>query len=521
MPEGAPTPQDIFDQPPPATSGAGAGGRFSRSLRVQLVALIVIFLLLPILLYSVFASADRERQELLLEAVQNSGAIVGKALTPFLRDLKPGAFGQLPAELARFEAPRQSIKLLFKPSSIGESAGFFYVASAPEVATAEMQDERAFLARIGVLDKLAESCTGDIPMSEHVPRAGGQGSVLTSVTPVQSPAGCWGVVVALDPGALGQSDKPYWMRAETRAAGIVYGAMAILAFAIFAVVWSNLRRFKSVAGAIENGVSFEESTTVPELAAIGREFDAMVHRLTRVADIIRAAAEDNAHAFKGPIAVIRQAVELVRPAAHSNDAETGIAAISASLDRLDGLVQSARRIDSATAELLEMGRARIDLSSLVRAFAADYGTMIGGTLLGSSGARNHLKVEAADNVMVEGRADLIETILENLVENALSFSPPGGEVLVRLRVESPGGRPTAVLTVADQGPGVHPDQLEAIFERYYSSRPGAEKIGGGGNHFGIGLWLVKQHAIALNGSVIAEDRPDGGLAVTVRMPAPK
>ena len=55
-----------------------------------------------------------------------------------------------------------------------------------------------------------------------------------------------------------------------------------------------------------------EVKAVAQMAAcIGREFDAMVHRLTRVADIIREAAEDNAHAFKGPIAVIRQAVELL------------------------------------------------------------------------------------------------------------------------------------------------------------------------------------------------------------------
>lgn len=496
-------------------------GRFSPSLRVQLTALVVVFLALPILLYSVFASADRDRQQLLLDAVQNSGSMVGRALSPVLLDLKPGDFGKLPSELARFAAPRQSIKLLFKPNGIGEAAGFFYVASAPEVPTTDMQDERALLARIGVLDKLAQSCTGDIPMSEQVPRAGGQGAILTSVTPVQSASGCWGVVVALDPGALGQStDKPYWMRAETRLAGIVYAGMAILAFIIMAAVWSNLRRFKSLAGAMERGVSFEQSTTVPELAAIGREFDAMVSRLTRVADIIRDAAEDNAHAFKGPIAVIRQAVELVRPAANTGDAETGIAAISTSLDRLEGLVQSARRIDSATAELLDVGHARIDLSSLVRAFATDYSTMIGGLTGVKGGARNHLTVDAAAGVTVEGRADLIETILENLVENALSFSPPGGQVLVQLKVETLGALRTAALTVADEGPGVHPDQLEAIFERYYSSRAGAEK-NATDSHFGIGLWLVKQHAIALNGSVVAEDRPDGGLAVTVRLPIPR
>lgn len=504
----------------PAGLAPAPGGNFSRSLRVQLTALVVVFLALPILLYSVFASADRDRQKLLLEAVQTSGAMVGKALAPALKDMKPGDFAKLSAELARFEAPRQNIKLLFKPNGIGESAGFFYVASAPEVPSAEMQEERAFLASIGVLDKLGASCSGDIPLSEQVPRKGGVSAVLTSVTPVQSAAGCWGVVVALDPGALGQSggqsDQPYWMRAETRVAGIVYAGMALLAFVIMAAVWSNLRRFKNLAGAVERGASFEESSTVPELAAIGREFDAMVHRLTRVADIIRQAAEDNAHAFKGPIAVIRQAVELVRPAAGAGDAETGLTAISASLDRLDGLVQSARRIDSATAELLDVGRVRIDLTSLVRAFATDYAAMIGGI-----GARTLLAVDAAEGVTVEGRTDLIETILENLVENALSFSPPGGRVLVELKVESHGTNRIAALSVADDGPGVHPDQLEAIFERYYSSRPAVEKNAGKGstgNHFGIGLWLVKQHALALNGAVVAEDRPDGGLKVTVRLP---
>ena len=501
-----------------------ASGRFSRSLRVQLTALVVVFLALPILLYSVFASADRERQKLLLDAVQTSGAMVGKALAPALKDMKPGDFAKLSAELARFAAPRQNIKLLFKPNGIGDTAGFFYVASAPDVPNAEMQEERAFLAGIGVLDKLGQSCSGDIALSEQVPRPRekGAGAILTSVTPVQSAAGCWGVVVALDAGALGPAgDKPYWMRAATRIAGIVYAVMAVLALAIIRAVWSNLRRFRNVAGIIERGVSFEESSTVPELAAIGREFDAMVHRLTRVADLIRDAAEDNAHAFKGPIAVIRQAVELVRPA--TGDAETGLAAISASLDRLDGLVQSARRIDSATAELLDVGHARIDLTSLVRAFAADYGTMIGGTGTGAQ-----LAVDAVAGVQVEGRADLIETILENLVENALSFSPPGGRVLVELKVENLGASRIAALSVADEGPGVHPGQLDAIFARYYSSRPvaeknaaakeGADKSGKDGTHFGIGLWLVKQHAIALGGSVAAADRPDGGLKVTVRLP---
>ncbi|MGZ6254249.1 MAG: hypothetical protein ACXWM1_14410, partial [Candidatus Binataceae bacterium] len=114
-------------KPLPSLHG-GAIARASRSIRLQLGALVLVFLLLPILLYSVFETADRDRQRLLLEAVQTSGAMVGKALQPTLADLKPGDFERLQQELARFQADRQSIKLLFKPSRAGDQAGFFYVA---------------------------------------------------------------------------------------------------------------------------------------------------------------------------------------------------------------------------------------------------------------------------------------------------------------------------------------------------------------------------------------------------------
>src|SRR6185503_10285107 len=98
---------------------AGSIARASRSIRLQLGALILVFLLLPILLYSVFETADRDRQHLLLEAVQTSGAMVGKALQPVLGNMKPGDFDRLQTELARFQADRQSIKLLFKPNNAG------------------------------------------------------------------------------------------------------------------------------------------------------------------------------------------------------------------------------------------------------------------------------------------------------------------------------------------------------------------------------------------------------------------
>ncbi len=92
---------------------------------------------------------------------------------------------------------------------------------------------------------------------------------------------------------------------------------------------------------------------------------------------------------------------------------------------------------------------------------------------------------------------------------ALSFTSATGHVFLQARAAGE----EAVLSVEDEGPGVDHANLDRIFDRYYSSRP--EDCG---SHFGIGLWLVRQNAIELGGSVRADNRPTGGLSVTVRLP---
>jgi two-component system sensor histidine kinase ChvG len=127
-----------------------------------------------------------------------------------------------------------------------------------------------------------------------------------------------------------------------------------------------------------------------------------------------------------------------------------------------------------------------------------------------------------DGLAVLGRDDLIETMVENLVENALSFSPPDGEVGVTVT----GVDDRVMISVNDRGPGVPEDRLPRIFDRYYSERPLLPKPApddeetpfGQTGHFGIGLWLVRRHAEALKGTVVAENRPGGGLTVTLRLP---
>ena len=131
----------------------------------------------------------------------------------------------------------------------------------------------------------------------------------------------------------------------------------------------------SASGA--RGGSFGAQNDMPELADVAEEFDRMVEVLDASARDIRRAAEDNAHAFKTPIAVIRQSLEPLKRAVAA-DNQRGLRAIGlieSSLDRLDGLVASARHLDETTADLMDMPRSDIDLSSAAGAPAAGAGAM--------------------------------------------------------------------------------------------------------------------------------------------------
>jgi two-component system sensor histidine kinase ChvG len=104
-------------------------------------------------------------------------------------------------------------------------------------------------------------------------------------------------------------------------------------------------------------------------------------------------------------------------------------------------------------------------------------------------------------MFVHGREGPISQVFRNLIDNALSFSPPGGAVRVSLRRQ---GR-QALVVVEDDGPGIPPDNLETVFQRFYTSRPKGQAFGG---HSGLGLSIARQIIEAHNGRIWAENRTD-------------
>jgi two-component system sensor histidine kinase ChvG len=170
--------------------------------------------------------------------------------------------------------------------------------------------------------------------------------------------------------------------------------------------------------------------------------------------------------------------------------------------RLDRLISDISNLSRLEAEIVREKLVRVDLARVLEDIVSIYRDTSR-----DDEARVTLSVEATGRMEVMGREGPLGQVVRNLVENARSFSPPGGEVQVSLsRVTSPRG-PSLRITVEDQGPGIPPDKLEKVFERFYSDRPQGAKFG---NNSGLGLSIVRQIVETHRGQVWAESRMADG-----------
>ena len=162
-------------------------------------------------------------------------------------------------------------------------------------------------------------------------------------------------------------------------------------------------------------------------------------------------------------------------------------------------------MDEAAAEIIDPSREEIDVGELLRRMGDAYSDAL-------KDRQIDVSVDVEESVVVLAQEDSLETVLENIVENAASFSKPGDHIGLAAHLVDG----MAVITVDDSGPGVNEPDLERMFERYFSKREtdGANHE----DHFGVGLWIVRRNIEAIGGSVDAINREAGGLRMSITLP---
>ncbi len=237
--------------------------------------------------------------------------------------------------------------------------------------------------------------------------------------------------------------------------------------------------------------------------ALRRMTDALYNRI----EAIERFAADVAHELKNPLTSLRSAVETLPLAKKPEDRARLNEIIQHDVKRLDRLItdiSSASRLD---AELARESAEQVDVEKLTEAMVGIQKDVAAGrgvnVVMGKRLGRG--------STMISGHESRLAQVLANLIDNAVSFSPPDGTVTVAVSTETD----MIVVTVMDEGPGITGD-VGRIFQRFYTDRPEGD---GFGNHSGLGLSISKQIVDAHKGTIRAHNRTDrSGAVFTVSLP---
>src|SRR5262245_25662521 len=240
----------------------------------------------------------------------------------------------------------------------------------------------------------------------------------------------------------------------------------------------------------------------------------MTNALYSRIEAIESFAADVAHELKNPLTSLRSAVETLPLAKNEQSRARLLAVIQHDVKRLDRLISDISDASRLDAELQRQEVGPIDLAKLLNTLVT-----VANEVRRNDQVRVSLRFEGGgpSDFMVAGHDSRLGQVVDNLIQNARSFSPVGGTVRVTCRRL----RSQVEITVEDEGPGVRPDALEKIFERFYTDRPEQ----GFGQNSGLGLSISKQIVEAHGGRIWAENRlsVDGskvlGARFVVRLPA--
>jgi signal transduction histidine kinase len=297
-----------------------------------------------------------------------------------------------------------------------------------------------------------------------------------------------------------------------RAFGIVGAGALLLSFGVGIVLaWRATGPLRAVSDTarriLETG---DLAARVPgpkgtgELAVLVQQLNTLLDKNATHVRVLRETLDNLAHDLRTPLTRLRGTAEVaIQDAGDPAEARAALAGCVDETDRLLHVLEALLDISAAEAGALKLNRDYLDLRSLTERAADLYREV-------AEEKKIAVALDQHEPVIASADAVRFGQVVNNLLDNALKYTPAGGSIVLALRGEAG----SAVLTVTDNGPGVPAAEREVIFRRLYRGDASRSQRG-----LGLGLSMVKAIVEAHGGTVEVGDAPGGGARFTVRLPA--
>jgi len=304
------------------------------------------------------------------------------------------------------------------------------------------------------------------------------------------------LVKQLYPGQLHRLPMAAWLLLAIVIIGLV-------SFTLAAILSRRIRHLRSAAQVIAEGDLSARVTLKgrDEVSALATDFNLMAERISEMMASQRRLVSDVSHELRSPLARLRIALELAERAQDPAQALTRIGKEADELEQLVSDLLSLARIESGQS-LME--RQPVPLCELLNTIVADAN-------FEGEALKRRVVLESCDKSSVEGDPVLLHAAIENVVRNALRYTPEGSTIGINLRQQNR----ALQITIEDQGPGVPEEALDRLFEPFARVAEARDRNSGG---YGLGLAITGRTLIAHGGDAKAENRPGGGLRVTLTLP---
>lgn len=390
----------------------------------------------------------------------------------------------------------------------GQNAGRFLDAMIDTVAGAE----RAPLYRerkVGQLWPTVVQAQAQHTAAATVWRARDRTPIITAAAPLRG-----GRVVMT---AVNARDITQTVRLERFRLSIVLLlvslASILLSLFLARTIVRPLRRLARAAVRVRLGRARE--VVVPRLPTRGDEIGMLARALSDMSQALRARidateafAADVTHELKNPLASLRSAVEGLSSVRDPALQERLTAIIRDDVHRLDRLISDISEASRLDAQLSRAKFEPVDIDAMIDALV---------TTRSARGVERGVQLQinrrGTEPLMVMGEGARLERVFDNLIDNATSFSPDNGLVILTLER----GGANLVVTVEDEGPGVPENARDAVFHRFHSIRPTEEAFG---KHSGLGLAIARTIVDAHQGQIAVDSRDNqlSGARFTVTLP---